>query len=108
MSVPNEQEDENSGENSINSKNQELNELRKEYLTLREENLRLKDDKTNIDKNIFRKKKIEIICQYIQEKYNINISNDTLLKKFFLVIKNKLGDIFYTSQFYYVLIIYIL
>ena len=100
VSVPNEQEDENSGENSINSRNQELNELKKEYLTLREENLRLKDDKTNIDKNIFRKKKIEIICQYVKEKYNINISNDTLLKKFFLVIKNKCNGFMINKEKY--------
>ena len=89
ISMSIEDEDENSGEISINSRNQELNELKKENLSLREENQRLKDDKTNIDKNISKKKKIEIICQYVREKYNINISNETLLKKFFLEIKNK-------------------
>ena len=84
-----EDEQEFSRQNSINSRNEELNELNKENLILREENIRLKDDKSKTDKSIIRKKKIGIICQYFKEKYNINISNDTLLKNFFLEINNK-------------------
>ena len=68
---------------NLNSANEELNELKKENSNLREENKRLKDDKFKMDNNMIRKKKIEIVCQYIKEKYNINISNETLLKNFF-------------------------
>ena len=74
---------------NLNSSKEELNELKRENSILREENKRLKDDKFKMDNNMIRKKKIEIICQYIKEKYNINISNETLLKKFFLEINNK-------------------
>ena len=84
-----EDEQEISRQNNINTANEELNELKKENLILREENIRLKDDKSKTDKSIIRKKKIEIICQYFKEKYNINISNDTLLKNFFREINNK-------------------
>ena len=89
VKIPSEEEQENSIQNNINSTNEELNELRKENLNLKQENKRLKEDKSKMDKNIIRKKKIEIICQYVKEKYNINISNDTLLKKFFLEIRKK-------------------
>ena len=86
MNCENEQE---ISRQNLNSAKEELNELKRENSNLREENKRLKDDKFKMDNNMIRKKKIEIICQYIKEKYNINISNETLLKKFFLEINNK-------------------
>ena len=62
-----EDEQEFSRQNSINSRNEELNELKKENLILREENIRLKDDKSKSDKSIIRKKKLKLFVNILKK-----------------------------------------
>ena len=71
--------------------NKELNEVKNKNDLLREENQRLINEKSKISKNIFIRKKIDIICHYIKSNYNMNLSTDILFKKLLYEIKEKCG-----------------
>lgn len=83
------EENENINTNTMQNKEEELQKFKEENNFLKEENQRLKIDKLNTDNNIYTKKKIEIICDYIKSNHGINISSDILFEKLLLEIKNK-------------------
>ena len=66
-------------------------------------NKSLKGKSTNLIKDFFKKKKTEIICQYIKSNFNIDITQK-LLQRLFLEIKN--SGLFLDKQKYEEIIAY--
>ena len=87
IEIPNEDEKENL--RLKNETHNEIKQLNEENIFLKKENKRLKEVYVKIRNNSIRKKKTEIICEYIKSKYNVEISNDILINKLFWEIRNK-------------------
>ena len=84
-------------------KKKELNKLKEENALLIKINKSLKGKSTNLIKDFFKKKKTEIICQYIKSNFNIDITQK-LLQRLFLEIKN--SGLFLDKQKYEEIIAY--